>query len=132
MLGRRGCGNRKRERKGHASEAEEETMTETLIAALRYWQLGWSIIPMEGKRPRTRQRWKPYQTKRATEETVCKWFGNGSAYGIGVVFGDVSGGLASADFDCMAGYGRWAEAYPDLARTLPTVETRRGRHVYSK
>jgi hypothetical protein len=46
------------------------------------------------------------------------------------VLGDVSGGLVCRDFDRMDAYEVWADAFPDLAERLPTVETRRGRHVY--
>ena len=58
-------------------------------------------------------------------------FPDGSEHGIGVVFGAVSGGLASRDFDTLDSYQSWAAEHRELAETLPTVETRRGRHVYA-
>jgi hypothetical protein len=30
----------------------------------------------------------------------------------------------------MSSYEQWAEKYPELAKTLPTVQTSRGRHIY--
>lgn len=83
---------------------------------------------MADKRPA--RRWKGLQTKRATRSKITNWFGNGSRYGIGVIFGDISGGLVSRDFDDLVAYETWAANHPDAAATLPTVETCRGHHVY--
>lgn len=106
----------------------------TLEAATRYVDdLGWSVIPMRldaAKKPVGR--WKRYQQQRPSGDELKHWFGNGRAHGIAVVFGDVSGGLASRDFDKLASYEDWARRYHRLASTLPTVETRRGRHVYCR
>ena len=49
-----------------------------------------------------------------------------------MVFGQASGGLVSRDFDSMTAYEDWVTNHPDLAASLPTVETRRGRHVYCR
>lgn len=103
---------------------------ELLSAALAYLERGWSIIPISTDDKRPARRWKTYQSKPPTTSTLQAWFGNGSMFGIGVIFGDVSRGLASRDFDGMTGYERWAHDFPELAGSLPTVETRRGRHVY--
>jgi hypothetical protein len=59
-----------------------------------------------------------------------RWFGNGKRYGAAVVLGKVSADLTCRDFDDMASYERWVHDRPDLAATLPTVATSRGRHVY--
>lgn len=102
-----------------------------LTAALAYRRLGWSIIPMrmnEGKRPAVK--WKPHQTKRAGERQLRSWFGDECNFGVAVVSGAVSGDLGSRDFDKMESYNVWAEAHPELAETLPTIATPRGRHVH--
>lgn len=106
-------------------------MNETLAAALAYFERGFSIIPMNiaEKRPALR-RWKPYRTERADETRLLEWFGGDERHGIGVIFGAVSGGLASRDFDDKESYRAWATEHRELAESLPTVETRRGRHVY--
>ena len=75
-------------------------------------------------------RWKQYQSKPPDEQKLRKWFGRREELGMAVILGDVSGGLVCRDFDVMAGYDRWATDHPELAKTLPTVETARGRHVY--
>ena len=108
-------------------------MTETnLDAALEYRRLGWSIIPMRLAEKKPAVRWKRYQSASAGESTVRRWFCPGSTHGIAVVFGQASGGLASRDFDSMTAYEDWKTSQPDLAASLPTVETRRGRHVYCR
>ena len=62
---------------------------------------------------------------------IHRWFGIADGRGIAVICGDVSGGLVCRDFDTMAAFKAWATNHPDLARSLPTVETGRpGRHVY--
>ncbi len=101
--------------------------------ALDYYRRGWSIIPIRAgtKKPACRS-WKPYQTERPDEATVRRWFSDGKPKAMAVIMGEVSGGLICRDFDEMAAYERWAAEHPDLAQTLPTVETGRpGRHVYA-
>jgi hypothetical protein len=97
-------------------------------AALDYWRRGLCVIPLRAdKLPAVK--WKRYQTERPDEARVRQWFRDDRP-GLAVVFGIVSGGLASRDFDDMGTYERWAVEYPHLAEALPTVETSRGRHVY--
>lgn len=106
------------------------TSLNLLDAALQYHARGWCVIPMveSGKQPAVR--WKPYQTSRPSVATLRDWFGSHDSYGMAVVFGDISGGLGSRDFDDMESYTEWATCNPELAATLPTVRTHRGRHVY--
>ena len=106
-----------------------------LDAALEYARRGWSIIPIRhkpgtsGKQPAVS--WRTYQTRPPTESELRRWFGDGRLPdGLAVILGEVSAGLVCRDFDTVDGYQRWAAAHPDLARSLPTVETARGRHVY--
>ncbi len=99
-----------------------------LEAALEYHRMGFSVIPLgENKCPAIR--WKRYQTNRADERAIRRWFARERG-GIAVIFGSISGGLASRDFDDLRGYELWARSNPRLAKLLPTVETNRGRHVY--
>ncbi len=102
-----------------------------LDAALDYARRGWSILPIRRgtKHPAVRS-WKRYQTERATEDELRRWFTWPDVGGLAVSLGAVSGGLIARDFDQLDAYEGWAAAHPDLAATLPTVETARGRHVY--
>lgn len=101
-----------------------------LQAALEYQQRGWSLIPLVMAQKRPAVNWKRYQTQRANDSTLRKWFRN-DEIGIGVVFGSVSGGLLSRDFDTIESYKQWARNHSDLAQILPTAATNRGRHVYA-
>lgn len=105
--------------------------SELYEAAKGYRDRGWSVIPMKMAAKRPAVRWKRYQETQASDSTLRRWFSE-AKHGLAVVFGAVSGGLASRDFDDMAAYQQWAAGHPDLARALPTVATHRGRHVYCR
>ena len=99
--------------------------------ALEYYERGWSIIPIKAgtKRPSIRS-WKQYQTKRPDEQQLRKWFGDGKYTSLAVVCGDVSGGLAVLDLDSEKRCQWWNDTHPKLAKTLPTVRTKKGLHIY--
>lgn len=105
---------------------------DTLDAALKYHALGWSLIPIKPASKLPACAWKRFQDQRASGAQLQKWFGSGRPVSLAVVCGEVSAGLVVRDFDTMEGYQRWAEANPVLAKDLPTVGTRRGRHVYCR
>jgi len=105
-----------------------------LESALAYDRRGWSVIPIKHKSPKGKEpacRWSRYQSERPTQATLGRWFSNGKLDGLAVILGPVSGNLVCRDFDELDAYDRWADEHPDLATTLPTVETARGRHVYA-
>jgi hypothetical protein len=94
---------------------------------------GWSIIPIRND-PATGQKraackWEPYQERRPTPDELVLMFRLRGLTGLAAIAGRVSGGLFFRDFDLVTSYERWAAAYPDLARTLPTYETGRGFQV---
>ena len=103
-----------------------------LAAALRYHALGFCVIPVKPGTKIPACRWKQFQEHRPTESDLRNWFGDPNSHGLAVVLGDVSGGLVCRDFDEQAAYGRWRKKHLVLARTLPTVETHRGWHVYCR
>ncbi len=103
--------------------------TVLLTSALQYLDRGWSVIPVRGKIPAV-SAWKPYTNRRATEAEVRDWIDLGSPSGIAVICGPVSGDLVVRDFDVLSSYEEWAAREIELARSLPTVQTPRGRHVY--
>ncbi|EMI52573.1 bifunctional DNA primase/polymerase, partial [Rhodopirellula sallentina SM41] len=49
---------------------------------------------------------------------------------VGIRLGAVSGGVIAMDFDDARDYHEWANSHADLAARLPTVQTRRGFHVF--
>lgn len=97
--------------------------------ALRYAARGWSIIPIRGKKPALKS-WKQYQTTPPSESEIREWFAQRNLDGLAIILGPVSGDTCCRDFDRAESYHEWAASHPDLARTLPTVQTARGFHVY--
>ena len=77
-----------------------------LEQAQRYYNRGWCVIPMNGKKAGCK--WMQYQTERPDLGQVRQWFSNGQYKGIGVVLGEVSGHLACRDFDKPGAYESWA------------------------
>jgi hypothetical protein len=104
----------------------------TLDYALDAHSRGWSVIPIKPGTKEPLGKWKAYQTIRADEEQLHAWFPDGTDAGMAIIFGEVSGGLCCRDYDEQSSYDRWAADHPDLAGTLPTVKTPRGRHVYCR
>ena len=109
------------------SAAESKTVYE---ATRQYADLGFSVIPLKGKRPALKS-WKGYQQQRATDDDIETWQGQGLLENVGIVCGAVSGNLIVLDLDGAAGYPAFAATFPQLARTF-TVATGGGvgRHVY--
>jgi hypothetical protein len=98
--------------------------------ALYYAGLGWSIIPVAGKKPTGL--WEPFQTAAADEKTLHRLFAKKGITGLAVILGKVSGGLAVRDFDRADSYHAWAAAHPEDAARMPTVKTGNGYHVYGR
>jgi hypothetical protein len=105
---------------------------EGIGAAETYASWGWSVVPVKhDKTPAVR--WKLRQTERATPQELSGWFSRiRDLGGVGIVLGAVSGHLWVRDFDDAEAYRVWAEAYPQVAATQPTVKTGRGFHVYGR
>ena len=95
-----------------------------------YRDLGWSVIPLNVGHKRTSQRWTRWQKELPPCEWIAQQWPPGSRRNVGVVCGAVSGGLVVRDWDDAEAYETWRGAHPELATTIPTVETRRGRHQY--
>jgi hypothetical protein len=105
--------------------------TENLLgAALAYAELGFSVLPLKGKRPALRS-WIENQQTGATTATIEAWHKAGLMQNIGIVCGAVSGNLAVLDLDGASGYPAFAATFPALAETY-TVSTGGGvgKHIY--
>ncbi|GAA3374668.1 phage/plasmid primase, P4 family [Streptomyces racemochromogenes] len=76
-----------------------DTTPDMLAAALALHAAGCSVVAVRtdgSKHPLGR--WKPYQTERATEEQVYRWFSSGHA-GVGIITGAISGGLEMLELE---------------------------------
>lgn len=102
--------------------------------AQRYRGLGLSVIPTKPRSKAGAVPWKPYQRQRADEELIHQWFADtdSSQLGVAIVLGRISGGLLVRDFDERGAYEAWKADRRALARSLPTVVTKRGFHVYGR
>jgi hypothetical protein len=81
--------------------------------ARRFAGLGFSVIPLKhGEKTPAIASWTKYQTEKATDDDLVRWFGNEEKEGaknIGIVTGRVSG-VVVVDTDCPAAE-QWAEAH---------------------
>ncbi|OAB63986.1 hypothetical protein AY599_16450 [Leptolyngbya valderiana BDU 20041] len=104
-------------------------------AAVDYHGMGLSVLPV-GENKRAVVKWKVYASTRANRDTIEAWFDPARrgrpVTGVAIVLGRVSGNLIVRDFDDAEAYHRWKAEHPDQARTLPTVKTARGFHVYAR
>ena len=92
-----------------SNEPSEHNERSVLSAAQAYVQAGISIIPCgSDKRPMFgllksedgKARWNQYQKRLPTREELSAWFSReGGANNLGVVCGNISGGLEALDFD---------------------------------
>lgn len=105
--------------------------TALLTFALEYHGRGWSVLPITaGTKKPALHNLREVKRAPADEHTIRDWFDRRDDLGIGAWMGPASGGLTCRDFDVREAYDRWKAAFPDLAKTLPTVATHRGFHVY--
>ncbi len=89
--------------------------------AIQLLREGFSVIPIraDGSKSPLLKEWKPYQSRRATEEQIAEWFGdNIYSYGIGIICGDVSSNLAVADFETSEVFEAFRDKLPSNLRTL--------------
>ena len=102
----------------------------TLDAALAYQHLGFSVLPLQGKRPSCTD-WKQYQQRAADIRTIKSWHSANKLNNVGLVCGAVSGNLAVLDLDGAAGYPAFVAIFPHLVDTY-TVATGGGvgKHIY--
>lgn len=103
------------------------TVTATLEYAQKYIDAGLSIIPLKYRDKRPIGSWKKYQQHRAGSAEIERWFQ--SPANIGLVMGNVSGGLIALDFDVAGAFEAWVEKYPHIAGVTAMASTGKGYHV---
>jgi predicted transcriptional regulator len=102
----------------------------SLTAALSYAELGFSILPLKGKKP-SLAAWSQHQVEPAIFDEIHAWNRAGLLENVGIVCGAVSNNLVVLDTDGPAGYPAFVAMFPHLAETF-TVATGGGvgKHVY--
>lgn len=97
--------------------------------AIAYAKLGWSVLPMQPDKKVPYIKWKPYQSKIATEDEIRQWFKQFPKARIGIVTGAISN-LVVLDFDSMEAIEAWRSQH-DLPETI-FQNTGKGQHyLYS-
>jgi hypothetical protein len=88
-------------------------------AAVRYVEVGLSVIPTDPKTKAPVIPWKDYQTRPPTIEELDSWFITKGYRGLGIVCGGVSVGLEILDFDYNAAlFKPWIDLVEDEAPGL--------------
>jgi len=95
--------------------------SEFLEAALSYHSRGWSVFPIPAGRKKPRISWESYQTERASEEKIHKWWEIWPDANIGIVTGRVSG-IVVVDADGAEG----AATLEEIGDDEPTTTSRTG------
>jgi hypothetical protein len=98
--------------------------------ALKYLDLGWSVIPITAKKTPYLKEWKPYQTKRPTTDEIKSWWAKWPNANIAVATGPVSD-LAVLDFDSRDALDHFQAAVEELPQTIVS-HTPRGYHYFFK
>lgn len=129
----------------HGKKYDIKHPNPTLLAALEFRSIPWSIIPIvvdwddpdEAKKAAVK--WKPYQDKFPTTAEILEWFDSPNPYGIGIIHGVLNGGSEVIDVDdpalVEAFEKRLEDVAPGLLSKLIIVRTPRdggdgGRHYY--
>lgn len=109
------------------ADAEHERAALFVEHARRYAELGWALIPLNGKVPRSRQ-WQ--QAAPEPPELVAgKWSHWGRQHGIGVNLG--ASGLAVLEDDTAEGRAKIVELLGEVLAAAPIVESGgRSQHRY--
>lgn len=127
------------------SKGKKADSNAVLEAALGYYALGFSVIPIhgivdgrctcgksncpsKGKHPALGS-WKRYQDKRATEEEVRQWFTPRPYLNLGIVTGKVSG-IVVLDVDGEAGHQALKKAGYEIPDTVHAHTGGGGDHYY--
>ncbi|MDR0476637.1 MAG: DUF3631 domain-containing protein [Desulfobulbaceae bacterium] len=91
-----------------------QNQADTLRAALKYLQVGLSVIPIQPSSKKAAVSWKIYQERRMTEEEAKQLFLDERQ--VAIVGGAISSNVECADFDAKA-----SEIFPTFLETLQAV-----------
>jgi hypothetical protein len=99
--------------------------------ALAYLERGFSVVPISAGTKRPTIKWGEFVKRLPTEDEINELFGPGNGVGgVAVIAGPISHRLAIRDFDRTEAYKRFCDDHPKLSKELPTVQTKRGFHLY--
>jgi len=99
--------------------------------ALRYADMGLSVIPIIPGQKRPLVKWQQYQTQRATKEQIIEWWTNTPSANIGIVTGDVSD-VFVVDIDTEEGQQNLLQYGFEIVDCPTVITPRNGQHLYFK
>jgi len=110
----------------------ENENQELLNTALKYLQLGYSLVPAHRKQPTIK--WTEFQKRQPTNNEIRQWFSDPKNDQLSLVCGKVSGGLIGIDFDHISDEKMVAAAFSmsfeQLKATTWIVKSPHGFHVH--
>lgn len=98
---------------------------DTLTQAIKYLELGWSVIPLIENSKRPSREWKEFQNRKATPIEAISLFPKGA--NLGLVCGDISGILVIDDDSYKKKTGDKAM---DISSPLYAMTPRGGKHYF--
>lgn len=103
-------------------------MKDTFHAALKYQEMGLSVIPVQkSKKPYIA--WEKHQKEKASEELIKEWWSKYPNANVAIVTGQISG-LDVVDIDSEQAMNAIDEILPDSLITPVAKTPRGGRHYY--
>jgi len=115
----------------------QQRSQQELIAFINHYRAnGLNMIPVKAGDKKPYVPWEQYQKRKSTQKEIEQWFLSGAGFNIGIVCGQISGGLVVVDID--AGTPRKAVNKArkifgsDRLQHTFVVKTSKGVHVYWK
>src|SRR4030042_3016959 len=105
------------------------TVQTTLKIATDYYERGFCVIPVHYRDKKSEINWRQYQNQRPNREQIQHWFGDGKNHNIGVICGNVSGGLVVLVFNKEEDFSPFFNGV-DILKQTPVAYSKRGAHVY--
>jgi len=100
-------------------------------AALIYASVGMSVLACKRDKTPALTNWKHLQERRATSETIDLWQRTGLLENVGIICGEVSGGLIIVDCDGKDAISKFASTFPELSDTYAVLSgSGEGAHYY--
>jgi Bifunctional DNA primase/polymerase, N-terminal len=100
-------------------------------AACAYSIDGFSVIPLQGKKPANGVLWQPFQQRRADVMDIHRWDKSRALQNVGIVCGAISGNLVVMDCDSIAAIALFELNFPHLLNTFTVLTgSGQGKHYY--
>lgn len=124
---------KKPHRKGKKFKAQSRADNRLLDYALRYAELGWSIVPVPPRSKIPYVKWKAHQKIRPTHGQIQDWWNEHPKANVGLITGSLSGVIVM-DFDSSEAVDQYQATIGEIPQSI-TSKTGRdggGTHVFLK